>query len=118
MSCSVTKEENQMRTASNTLIVILGIVILVALVVFIELRIRQSTTHSLGHLRQTRLAANDALRKRLKSKVVTGVEKRTQELERTGEWPDGKVGGRGGISGADLKMRRTDVCEQSRKRAV
>jgi uncharacterized membrane protein len=58
-----------MRVVSSTLIVILGAVILVSLVVFLELHIRRSTIHSLARLRQTRLAANDALRRRLASKV-------------------------------------------------
>jgi hypothetical protein len=107
-----------MRAVSSTVIVILVAMTLVALVVFLALHIRRSTIHSLARLRQTRLAANDALRRRLKNKVVTGVEKRTQELERTRECPDGRVGGRGRIPGGDLKMRRADACEQSRKRAV
>jgi sensor domain CHASE-containing protein len=107
-----------MRAVSNTFIAILGIVILVALVVYLELHIRRSTIHSLARLRQTRLAANDALRRRLASKLVTGVEKRTQELERTGECPDGRVGGRGCIPEGDSKMRRTDVCERLGRRAV
>src|ERR1700675_1399675 len=54
-----------MRPASNTLIVILGIVSLIALVVFLKLHIRWSAIHSLGRLCQTRLAANHALRRRL-----------------------------------------------------
>jgi cell division protein FtsL len=83
-----------MCTASNTLLVILGIVLLVALVVVLEWHTRRSTIRSLARLRRTRVAANDALRRRLESKVVAGVEKRTQELERTRELRGGKVGGR------------------------
>lgn len=106
-----------MRTASNTLIVVLGIALVVALVVFLAWHIRRSAIHSAARGRRTRLAANDALRRRLESKVATGVEKRTQELERTPEGPRARVGARC-IPGADLKMRRADVCERSRKRAV
>jgi uncharacterized membrane protein len=64
-------------------IVIFGIVLMVALVIFVESRIRRSANHSLIRLRQTRVAANDALRSRLERKVVTGVEKRKQKLERS-----------------------------------
>jgi ABC-type protease/lipase transport system fused ATPase/permease subunit len=74
-----------MRAASNTWIVILGIVILVALVVALERHIRRSTTRSSTLSRQARVSANEALRRRLESKVVTQVGKPKQELERTRE---------------------------------
>jgi uncharacterized membrane protein len=74
-----------MRAASNTWIVILGIVILVALVVALERHMRRSTTRSSTLGRQTRVSANDALRRRLASRVVTQVGKQKQELERMRE---------------------------------
>jgi hypothetical protein len=74
-----------MRTASNTLIVIIGIVTLVVLIVSLERHIRRSTTLSSMLSRHTRVAVNDALRRRLGSKVVTRLEKRNQELERMRE---------------------------------
>jgi len=83
-----------MRTASNTLIVVSGIALVVALVVFLAWHIRRSAIHSAGGGRRTRLAANEALRRRLETKVLTGVGKRTQELERTPEGPRARVGAR------------------------
>jgi uncharacterized membrane protein len=74
-----------MRAVSNTGLVILGIVILIALVVALGRHIRRSTTHSSMLSRQTRVAANDALRGRLGNKDIARVEKRKQELERTRE---------------------------------
>ena len=74
-----------MRAASNTLVVILGIVILVALVVALERHIRRSTTRSSTLSRQARVSANEALRRRHEIKVVTQVGKPKQELERTRE---------------------------------
>jgi hypothetical protein len=83
-----------MHAASNTVTVTLGIVLLVALVVFLGWHIGRSTIgpSACGH--GTRLAANDALRRRLQSKFPAGVRKRTHELERTPEGPRTRVGGR------------------------
>jgi hypothetical protein len=72
-----------MRAVSNTWMVILGIVILIAWIVALERHIRRSTTRMLS--RQTRVAANNALRRRLGNKDVARVGKRKQELERTQE---------------------------------
>jgi uncharacterized membrane protein YqjE len=72
-----------MRLSANIWIVIAGIVLLVALGIFVEWRIRRSRIHSLARLRRTRVAANDALRSRLERKVVRQVEKRKQKLERS-----------------------------------
>lgn len=74
-----------MRAASNTSIVILGIVILVALVVALERHMRRSTTRSSTLGSKKRVVANDALRRRLASRVVTQVGKQKQELERMQE---------------------------------
>jgi hypothetical protein len=95
-----------MRAVSNTWMVILGIVILIALIVALERHIRRSTTRSSMLSRQKRVAANDALRRRLGNKDIARVEKRKQELERTGgerriEW-----------AGAELKTRCTDASER------
>jgi hypothetical protein len=72
-----------MRAVPNTWMVILGIVILIAWIVALERHIRRSTTRMLS--RQTRVAANDALRRRLGNKDVARVGKQKQELERTQE---------------------------------
>jgi hypothetical protein len=72
-----------MRAVSNTWMVILGIVILIAWIVALERHTRRSTTRMLS--RQTRVAANNALRRRLGNKDVARVGKRKQELERTQE---------------------------------
>jgi hypothetical protein len=74
-----------MHAASNTLIVILGMVIAVALVITLERHKRRLRTRSSTLGRRTRVAANDALRSRLASKVVRQVGKQKQELERMQE---------------------------------
>jgi hypothetical protein len=74
-----------MHAASNILIVIPGIVSVVALVVALERHLRRLRTRSSTLGRRTRVAANDALRTRLASKVVRQVGKQKQELERIQE---------------------------------
>jgi hypothetical protein len=66
--------EKSTRVSSNTISVIVGIPIVLAIVVLVQSRIRRSTPHSLSRLRRTRDAANDALRNRLEAKAGTEVE--------------------------------------------
>lgn len=66
-----------MRAAFNSWLVVLGIVILAILVVALERQIRRSTTHSSTSHRQARVAANDALRRRLASRFVMQVGEQT-----------------------------------------
>jgi uncharacterized membrane protein len=74
-----------MREAFNSWLAVLGIVILAVLIVALERQVRRATNHSSMSHRQARLAANDALRKRLASKFVVHVAERKQELERIRE---------------------------------
>lgn len=66
--------EKSTRVSSNTISVIVGIPIVLAIVVLVQSRIRRSTPDSLSRLRRTRDAANDALRNRLEAKAGTEVE--------------------------------------------
>ncbi len=83
-----------MRAVSSTSVVIVGTVILIALVVVVERHIRRSSTRPSLLSRQTRLGANDALRRRLASKVVTEVGKQKQEIERMQQGTATRVDGR------------------------
>ena len=58
-----------MSVSLNSLIVILGIILLAALVAFLELQLRRSRIQSLARRRRTRVAANEALRTRLERKA-------------------------------------------------
>ena len=58
-----------MNVSLNSLIVILGIALLAALVAFLELHVRRSRIQSLARRRRTRVAANEALRRRLERKA-------------------------------------------------
>jgi hypothetical protein len=58
-----------MSVSLNSLIVILGIALLAALVAFLELHVRRSRIQSLARGRRTRVAANEALRRRLERKA-------------------------------------------------
>ncbi len=71
-----------MREAFNSWLAVLGIVVLAILIVALERQVRRSTNHASMSHRQARLAANDALRKRLASKFVVQVGEQKKELER------------------------------------
>jgi hypothetical protein len=58
-----------MSVSLNSLIAILGSALLVAHVAFLQLHARRSRIHPPGRRRQTRVAANEALRRRLERKA-------------------------------------------------
>jgi hypothetical protein len=58
-----------MRVSSNTVIATAAILLLLALAIVVESRIRRSRSHWLRRLLRSRDAANDALRSRLERKV-------------------------------------------------
>jgi LPXTG-motif cell wall-anchored protein len=68
-----------MRVTPNTVALILGIALLLALVIFVKSRRRRPTAPSLARLRRTRGAANNALRTRLVTKV--GPENKTANVQ-------------------------------------
>jgi hypothetical protein len=74
-----------MRDVFNSWLAVLGIVVLAVLIVAVERQVRRSSAHSSMPHRQARVAANEALRRRLASKFVVPVVERKQELERIRE---------------------------------
>jgi hypothetical protein len=58
-----------MSVGLNSLIVILGIALLAAFAAFLELHVCRSRIQSLARRRRTRVAANEALRRRLERKA-------------------------------------------------
>jgi hypothetical protein len=74
-----------MRTAFNSWLVVLGIVILAILVVSLERHLRRSTAHSSMSGRHARVTANDALRRRLAGKFDAQVVEAKQRLEKIRE---------------------------------
>ncbi len=61
-----------MSVSLNSRIVISGIALLAALVAILELHVRRSRIQSLARRRRTRVAANDALRRRLEREAPRG----------------------------------------------